>query len=55
MCPKHLRRPLGPAVEGKRIIGRVSEMSLDKSAVARSGRMDCVLNVVRRIWEFSVE
>lgn len=55
MCPKHLSRPLGPAVEGKRIIGRVSEMSLEKSAVARSGRMDCVLNVVRSLWEFSVE
>ena len=29
-------------------------MSLEKSAVVRSGRMDCVLNVVRSLWEFSV-
>lgn len=44
-------RHLVPAVEGKRVIGRVLELSLEKSAVAGPGSMDFVLNVVRSLWE----
>ena len=49
-----LSRPLGLAVEGRRIIERVRDES-GKVSSGQVNRMECVLNVVRSLWEFSVE